>query len=451
MTGPAVSGFQLQNLDEANWLTAHLDFRSADGQPATPLINKPPIAPLAAHNVYMPAQSALSLPVYGVGARGDRPMAAIARTEWPKTGGAALVSDAMPAERVIVPLLACRYGGQSSQVTVQNTDLNTEAVVALTAIEFGRSSPLLSLSRPVPAGGFIVFDACAPEFDGTLTGKGGYALLDASVPIVVQVLVNLETSDKAVYGFSGVPLDQAADTLYAPLFRNEFFGTTGIAVVSPTERSEVTVEFFGSLGHCAGQTYRQGPVTIAPASSAVFYQANVPVPGSGMSPLPRYCAGSAIVRATGGKVVAIVNDASGNPAAPTVSAAYNAISRSQAGRKIALPLYRRQHTREQLSTGIQAMNVGDAVARVEISFRTDGGQVIAGTSCGWDCRATLMPGASANWYPPMMSALPDGQFGSALITSDQPLAVIVTDASATGAIDSATYNGIKVDVGEPAP
>jgi hypothetical protein len=35
--------------------------------------------------------------------------------------------------------------------------------------------------------------------------------------------------------------------------------------------------------------------------------------------------------------------------------------------------------------------------------------------------------------------------GSALVTSDQPIVVIVNDVSMKGRSDSATYNGIKAD------
>jgi hypothetical protein len=244
-----------------------------------------------------------------------------------------------------------------------------------------------------------------------------------------------------------VPAEQAADKLFAPLFRNNFYGTTGISVVNPgTTPVDVKVKFAGTLGQCIGQPFEQGPATIQPGSSAVFYQAPVNVPGTGTSPLPDKCAGSASIEATGGKVLAIVNDASGNPGNPTTSAAYNAVSLDQGAKKVALPLYRKEHTSAKISTGIQAMNIGTTTARANISFTMSDGTNLSGAACGTDCQATIAPGASANWYPPGITKLLPGKFGSAFIDSDQPLAVIVNDASGNGLMDAAIYNGIKADV-----
>jgi len=291
-----------------------------------------------------------------------------------------------------------------------------------------------------------------PDFAAIPTPFLGSMTVESATPVGVQSFVDIETSPKAVYAFEGVPAEQAADKLYAPLFRNKFYGTTGISVVNPgTSPVQVTAKFVGSLsqnnkGACVGQTFTQGPATIAPGSSAVFYQDNtVDVPGTGKSPVPADCAGSATIEATGGKVLAIVNDASGNPAAPATSAAYNAVTADLGSKKVALPLYRNKHTNAQLTTGIQAMNIGTAAARAEIAFTLSNGTQISGAGCG-GCAQTIEPGGSYTWYPPSIAALPANQFGSAFINSDQPLAVIVNDASLTGAMDAAIYNGIKADL-----
>jgi hypothetical protein len=111
---------------------------------------------------------------------------------------------------------------------------------------------------------------------------------------------------------------------------------------------------------------------------------------------------------------------------------------------VALPLYRNQHTGAQLTTGIQAMNVDDIAARVTIRFMIDG-VIVSDAACGLACSQTIAPGGSYTWYPPMITAVPRGKVGSAFIESDQLLAVIVNDASLTGQMDAAIYNGIKAD------
>jgi hypothetical protein len=148
-----------------------------------------------------------------------------------------------------------------------------------------------------------------------------------------------------------------------------------------------------------------------------------------------------VIAATGGNILAVVNDA--NLSAGT-SAAYNAVSLQGGATKVALPLFRKQHV--GLTTGIQAMNIGTDRADVTIDFSDATGATLSG--CGPECRQSIETNGSYTWYPnasPNWSFINPGTFGSATISSDQPLAVIVNDASLDGSIDSAIYNGIKAD------
>jgi hypothetical protein len=305
----------------------------------------------------------------------------------------------------------------------------------------------MTKTYPIEKGTSITLDmGTSQDFDGLPTPFLGSITVESATPVGVQSFVDFDNSEKAVYAFEGVPSEQAAEKLFAPLFRNEFYGTTGISVVNPgTSPVQVTVKFAGSLGGCGGQNFSQGPATIAAGSSLVFYQGNSAVPGSGTSPLPKNCAGAATIEATGGQVLAIVNDASGNPGAPATSAAYNAVSADQGAKNVALPLYRNEHTPARITTGIQAMNITADVARTTISFTSDG-TVIEGATCGPECSKTIAAGGSYTWYPPSISTLPKGKYGSAFIKSDQALAVIVNDASLSNTFDAAIYNGIKADV-----
>jgi hypothetical protein len=125
------------------------------------------------------------------------------------------------------------------------------------------------------------------------------------------------------------------------------------------------------------------------------------------------------------------------------SAAYNAATGGAT--RTALPLYRREHA-GGLSTGIQAMNLGTAPADVTISFtmqNADGSSTPV-TGCGSPCSVTIAPSASHTWWPPLLSALVPNSFGSAVIESTQPVAVIVNDALVSGERDMATYNGLGI-------
>jgi hypothetical protein len=282
-------------------------------------------------------------------------------------------------------------------------------------------------------------------------GTLGSMKIKSQVPVGVQSFIDIEASQKGVYAFEGVPAEQAAAKLFVPLIRNNFAGTTGISVVNPgTSPVQVKVTYYGSPFSTAATckenatfVHAGAAQTIAAGSSGVFYQGNVNIPGTGASGLPTKCLGSAVIEATGGNVLAVVNDAD---LTKGTSAAYNAVSEAGAAMKVALPLYRNKHTGAQLSTGIQAMNTGSAQANVTLEIKDAAGTVISG-SCGGECTRTIAPNASYTWYPPGMSSQ-NGYtniYGSATLNSNQPLAVIVNDASGTGALDAAIYNGIKAD------
>lgn len=438
------TGINVQNLDSAQTATVVADFYKQGGGPAVS-INLPPISPLSAYNIYLPQEATLTNGAYAAIISGDRQLAAIARTEWAASGGAALYSNVAPSTTVALALATKGYFGQSSLVSIQNTDSNQQATVTVKLFQTGNASAVMTKQYTIEKGTSVTLDlGNNPDFITLPASFLGSMTVESATPVGVQSFVDFENSEKAVYAFEGVPAEQAADTLYAPLFRNAFSGTTGISVVNPgTTPVQVNVAYAGTLGACKGQNFTQGPGNIAAGSSMVFYQGGT-VAGGPTMPLPTNCAGAATITASGGKVLAIVNDASGNPGNPTTSAAYNAVSVDQGAKKVALPLYRKMHTSAQLTTGIQAMNIGTATARATIAF-TYGGTTVSGATCGADCQATIPVGGAYTWYPPSIAALASGQYGSAFIDSDQPLAVIVNDASLNGVMDAAIYNGIKAD------
>ncbi len=347
--GPGVSGIQVQNVGAAPSTSATGAFYGQSGSAPVSLA-LPSLGPLNAGNIYLPTNGDLTDGLYAGIFSGDMPLAAVARTEWPRTGGAVLFSGSRPSTRVIVPLVACNAHGQTSYVSVQNTDETAAAVAEVKVFETGSLVAAAGHRLSIPRGTSVTFEPC---FDGTMQGKVGYLTAASNTPLTAQAFVNIATSGQAVYAFEGVPAEDAANRLFVPLFRNDYYGTTGISVVNPgAEAADVTVQFNGSLSRfsgisCQGRTFTLGPVTLSGGASVVLYQG----PASG-NPVPNDCAGSAEIQATGGKVVAIVNDAAGaNPAAPSTSAAYNAISLSQAGRRVSLPLYRNSHTKARLDDG----------------------------------------------------------------------------------------------------
>jgi hypothetical protein len=451
IAGAGITGIQIQNLDASQTATIVADFYKQSGGGAIS-IPRPNVQAGAAANIYLPNESTLQNGAYAAIISADRQIAAIARTDWNNSGAAAIYSNVQPGTDVSLPLAVKGYANQTSLVSIQNTDTGTQATVTVEFYEVGKTAPTVTTSVNIGPGTSTTIDLSKHAAFATVPqGALGSMKFKSTTNIGVQSFIDIETSAKGVYAFEGVPSEQAAAKLFVPLYRNDYYGTTGISVVNPgTSPVQVTVTYYGStqaqVAACKGATFVHagGPQTIAAGSSGVFYQADVnpPLP-TGNAGLPKGCFGSAVIEATGGNVLAIVNDAD---IPKGTSAAYNAVSTAGGANKVALPLYRNKHTTDQLSTGIQAMNIGSSPANVTLEIKDSTGSVISG-ACGGDCTATIPPNSSNTWYPPTMTSQNQyaGNYGSATLNSTQPLAVIVNDASGTLTKDSAIYNGIKAD------
>jgi hypothetical protein len=434
------NGIQIQNISPAV-TTITANFYDAAGH-LTRADVRSGIQPGAATLFYLPAIPELRSGGYSMIISADREVGAIIRGDDPQTGAAVMYTNVVRGTEIAAPLILKGFARQSSLVAMQNTDTTRSADVAISFMQWNQTAPMLTVNRTLPAAGTDVLDLVNdPAFAGLPTGFRGWAKLTSTAPLGVQSSFGVENNPRPVSAYEGWTTDLAADTLVAPLVRNNFHGTTGISVVNPdpANAADVTVSFRGNLGSCAGQTYTQGPARLGPGESAVFYQGPVNVPGTGITPLPEGCVGTAIVRAQGaGKILGVVNDAS---MANSMSA-YNAMSLSQGARRVGLPLVRSHHTWMDLVTGIQVMNLSaTAPANVELQVFGPDGNVIAG---GADRRVTIPAQGAHTWYSPVLSGLQERRdwFGSALVQGDQPLAVVVTDMSLNGTSDTAVYTGI---------
>lgn len=453
ISGAGATGIQVQNLDAASAANISADFYPHDTtKTGSTTLTASGIPAGGAWNIYLPSAPTLENGAYAAIISADRQIAAIARTDWLSSGGAAIYSNVMPGETVSLPLVVIDYYGQSSLISIQNTDTGRTASVTVNLFGVGSATPDLTETYSIgPGKAFTIDTATTPAYmavdPSTAGGFLGSMIVTADVPVGVQSFVDITSSDKAVYGFEGVPSEDAAEVLYAPLFRRRHLGVydTGISVVNPNASPvDVTVTYIGSGGSCAGTTTNHGPVSIAANSSHVFYQG--PVPENG---LPDNCLGAAVIRSTGGNILAIVNDAKNNT---EESAAYNAMPESVGALKVALPLARNRFLAGyEVTTGIQVMNIGSGAAdasptNVTITFSDSDGAVMTGCT---GCNASIAPLASHTFFPEstFSGVLPRGTYGSAVVESDSdPIVVIVNDFSFTGAMDAATYNGIKADL-----
>lgn len=449
ITAAGETGIQIQNLDQSEEAAVSADFYVSEGglEASMPV---GPIAPGAAENIFLPSTT-LPTGAYAAIINADRQIAAIARTDWTTSNGAAIYSNVIPGTEVALPLAVRNYNGASSLVSIQNTDEQAEASVTLSVFEKGNTAPALQRNYQINPGTSMTVDLGQ---DANYLQLGdqflGSIVVESATEIGVQSFVDIATSEKAVYAFEGVPSEMASETLYAPLFRSKQYVRagdpssgrfdTGISVVNPGDSPvDVEITYYGAdnaaaSAACRGNTFTSPKVTIPPKSSNVFYQGDP----TGQN-LVEDCFGSAVINAEGGGVLAIVNDSQNEG---LTAAAFNAVTADQGATTVALPLYRRNHA-GGLSTGISVMNVGENVANITIAFTVAGAGPV---SCSSGCTASVAPNATHIFYPPAISALENDTYGSATIQSSEPVAVIVNDAVLDGSIDMATYNGINADV-----
>lgn len=146
LPGAAGSGIQIQNLDpllEARISAAF--FHMTGGAPIS--LDRPGVRAGTAANIYLPGESALANGGYAAIVSADRPLAAIARTDW-YGGGAAIVGDVVASNHIALPGVFKRFNlrddvanhtpefftprsFQSSIVLIHNTDPRRPAPVTV--------------------------------------------------------------------------------------------------------------------------------------------------------------------------------------------------------------------------------------------------------------------------------------------------------------------------------
>ncbi len=432
------TGILIQNLDPTQDAVAVLELYG-DSLESPFTIEVPTIAARESASVWLPDYAGSREGSVGVHVVADRLVRAIARMERPRTGSATFYGDLEPSGELVVPLAVKRFADQVSSVTIVNTDTSAPAVVKAELVATANPGPVASETVEISPGATATLDLSrADHFAAVPAGFLGSMRLTSLTPIAAMSRVRFESKAEPEYAFEAQPLDAAAETLYVPLFRCEYYGTTGISVVNARDTPvDVRVEYYGSLGHCPIQNFVQAG-TIEASSSLVFYQGG-DTPGTTSMPLYSYCAGSAALRTEGGAILAVVNDIShGYP--PDTSAAYSASADWQGARTVVLPMLRSEHGLARMSSGIQLMNVGPEQAQVTLDLRLNTGP-LPPSRVG----VTIEPLRSQTIYLPARADVAPDTVANGYVTSDQPILAIVNDVSLANDIDSASHTGIPAD------
>lgn len=247
-----------------------------------------------------------------------------------------------------------------------------------------------------------------------------------------------------VLATKGFGPNDVGTTLAAPVIKYDWNGrTTGLTVQNASD-SQVTVnvEFKGAPpAACEGQTFPGDEVTLDPGKSYVYY----PTLGN-MGGFPSSCFGSATITATGGSVVATVNEAGADK-----KTVYSAFAATKATKKVALPLVKENWKRR--TTGVVIQNVGDGETTVTAVYNvTDAEGVNPGTVTLNP--QTIPPGGSialyqvfnnTSQYGPDAAQLQDTYSGVTITSDSENIVAIAQEADLDGNFDIKNYEGFNID------
>ncbi|MDF1515800.1 MAG: hypothetical protein P1S60_18480, partial [Anaerolineae bacterium] len=242
---------------------------------------------------------------------------------------------------------------------------------------------------------------------------------------------------------------------YAPTIKqNRFDHFTGIQVQNVSAGLvDIAITFYGSRGACAGQTYTASYNNLAAGASHTFNQVAGKVNDG---ELVDDCAATAIIEATGGNIVATVNEVTTSAAlglgAHHVATTYSAFPDNSTTMKISVPMYK--ENRYDNYSGLMVQNVGTSQATVNIQFigvrGTAAGNtythvpviINAGESYGLQ---RISEKAAAEWSGSIVP--PTNSTFSVIVSSNRNAVSIVNEAAYPGSslvIDENNYEGFNL-------
>lgn len=419
------------NRDRANEAVVVADFyKQSAGAAASISVLRPAVPPWGTTDFAYPTE--LSNGAYAVIVSSDRLIRPLSVTRWPTSGGYIAEDAPEPGQVVLVPLALLKYKGHSSLVSIQNTDTGQVAVVSVDLLAAGDGTPVATKSYIVQPGSSVTIDLSKdPAFVGvqanTPDGFLGSMRVTCPIDVAVHAIHDVETSQRAVYDFDGVPIGDAASKLHVLLVaegpaRDPDVAERGwIAVQNAGDApASVQVAYRGVGGSCDGQSFVHGPRTLAPLTMTLFDTAADDVPAA---TLPAGCLASASITSDGGPlaaaVVHLVGVGSANGVART-AATLAMPSAAAAGDWLLWRWHRPWAPDGGISEAI-VHNPGATDATVDLTPRDDAGVPV--TDCGAPCHAVIPPGGTHRFVAADQNALAMQFSGSAVVHADAPVLV----------------------------
>lgn len=431
--GNWVSGIACQNLSDTDSASITLYFYpEGSSTPALTYTDPTPIPPKGSRNYYTPS-SPPGVPEGFLGSvvvASNTPLACNVNTQTTgagttsdpyRIGTSAGFADTETSPTMYAPQVMKAFGGAwSSYIAVQNTTTSSVNVTVSYKDRNGNSISAATETVSIPGQSNHVFyqtdNANLPiGFLGaaTISAQDGTSGLAVTVNFYNSGSSSSTAQLHSYNGFAG-----GANKLFVPRIVRKYYGYNGGLSIQNVGSSATTVTIVFNF---AGNTYTYNSPSIAPGAALALYAPDMSVlnPVDNLNETQRF--GSAVITAaTGGQIVAIVNeDNRGGAGIPAErvgqGSTYNAIADGNQTNTV----FFAQITRKAsgiYSGGFQVANTTGTSGKCSITY--------AGASSANETNVTLPANGSFRRYAPNVANLPDGFNSSVTVTCDQPVVAI---------------------------
>ena len=401
------TGFMVQNLGDE---TAQVLVKFYDPDGITPVCTVlTGVEPGQAQTFYQPSMPDISLPPgrYSAVVDADQPIAVVANQVNYDLGlGDSYQAISQVGPEVYLPLVFCGHAGWYSTIVVQNADERT--VVAEVTLHREGESPLLLDTLVIPRGAAreVAMASAMRALAGELYGSVVISA-DGDVAAVVNQVKAIPGSCMLI-ALPGQAV--GAEELVAPLvYKNYSTGwVSGIQVQNLGETTTDVEMIYMPTDASGSYTETQAA---SPEGYVTFYIPDCP-------DIPDHTYGAARIRADQ-LIAAIVQETN-----YTHDMASGYLASSAGSRNVAVPLWFKRYS-TGWDTGIQVYNLGDEATDVSVQFAWEEG---GGGTATWEIE-DVAPGTSETFYLPGYADIPEDTHGSAVVTADQPIVVVVNNAN----------------------
>jgi hypothetical protein len=346
----------------------------------------------------------------------DQPLAGTVNVANTSTG-ASYASDAYsavssPAASTFLPIVYAGLGAWNTTISIQNAGTSNANV---TIHYLGAGAPGDTTITGLPPNMTAIVDQA-----GLATGFNGSATVTSTNGQNLAVVVEeYKTTGGVLVAYNGLPISNAATTVYAPGYDDHGVWATDITIVNTTGTATTASVSFANRSETLS-----GPLT---ANGIVYLNRYVGLPSGWSGSYPTgYPGGAATITAGQNIAVAYNISNSGTGGAGNFAMGYVGIPDSAKSNTVVIPLIA-NHYSTGWDTTFTVQNVEGGTANLQLYYTGN-----MTPTCGSPCNIAMTT-ASKTFNQVNDGHVPTGFLGGVKIVSDKKIVVIADQANTTAA------------------